>query len=58
MVSFIFHFCLNKGTLALGRQAGCSPFIHIYNTSEGKRLIYSTENEGEDPKYPIFHITL
>eukprot|EP01114_Cavostelium_apophysatum_P012921 TRINITY_DN3016_c0_g1_i1.p1 TRINITY_DN3016_c0_g1~~TRINITY_DN3016_c0_g1_i1.p1 ORF type:complete len:622 (+),score=170.28 TRINITY_DN3016_c0_g1_i1:295-2160(+) len=38
------------GAYALGKQAGCSPFIHIYCETDGKRLLYTSENENEEVK--------
>jgi hypothetical protein len=35
----------------LNRQGGCTPFIHIYQVSEAKKLIYSTEHDNEELKY-------
>jgi hypothetical protein len=38
-------------SFTLARAASCCPFIHIYHVSDGKRLIYSSENDGEELKY-------
>jgi hypothetical protein len=34
----------------LSRQGGCTPFVHVYQFSNGKKLIYSSERENEELK--------
>jgi len=45
-INMVPSFSINP----LNRQGGCTPFIHVYQLFEGKKLVYSSEHDNEEIK--------